>query len=176
MTQPCMSCARVGTSCCKNNQVNLTTGDIQRVSDFLGHQNFYTLEPPVLEEICPAYDPQWLPLIMEPTGKVRVLKRTAEKNCSMLTENGCQLPYDCRPLICRLYPYTYTEEGIMGIDASCPISREKNWSVILEQLDMPADKARQWLGLLYTEVKKSHEPCEVSPPQVCSLPPSIFGT
>jgi len=161
-----MRCARVGTSCCKNYQISLTTGDIQRVSDFLGHQNFFTLEPPVPEEINPEYDPQWLPLIMESMGRVRVLKRTAEKNCSMLTENGCQLPYDCRPLICRLYPYTYTEEGIVGIGASCPISREKDWGAILEQLDMPADKARQWLCLLYTEVRKSHEPCEVIAPQV----------
>ncbi|MBU2628293.1 MAG: YkgJ family cysteine cluster protein [Proteobacteria bacterium] len=154
MTLPCMSCARIGTSCCKNYQISLTTGDIQRISEVLGHTDFFTFEPPVLEEIEPGYDPNWLSLIMGSQGMVRVLKRTEQRNCALLTKNGCSLPYDCRPLICRLYPYTYTEQGILGIDQACPISQGKDWGPVLDQLDMPENKAKQWLALLYAEVRE----------------------
>ena len=154
----CMNCARTGTSCCKNYQISLTTGDIQRISEFLGHQNFFTLETPVLEDIEPDYDPLWLSMILRPEGLVRVLIRTPERNCAMLTETGCTLPYDRRPLICRLYPYKYTEEGILGIDQACPISKEKEWGSLLCQLDMPADQAKQWLTLLYAEVRNELNP------------------
>ncbi|MBF0202555.1 MAG: hypothetical protein HQK66_14855 [Desulfamplus sp.] len=85
-------------------------------------------------------------------SRVRVLKRSAEKNCYFLTQEGCHLPFARRPLICRLYPYTYTSNGILGIDRSCPISREQEWQSILDHLDMPADRALEWLTLLYDEV------------------------
>ncbi len=153
VTLSCMSCARIGTSCCKNYQISLTTGDIQRISEFLGRQDFFTFEAPVPEDIEPDYDPLWMSMVLQPQGLVRVLKRTLERNCSLLTTTGCCLPYDRRPLICRLYPYRYTEDGILGIDQACPIAREKEWGAILDGLDMPADKARQWLTLLYSEVK-----------------------
>jgi Fe-S-cluster containining protein len=153
-----MSCARIGTSCCKNYQISLTTGDIQRISDFLGHQNFFTFEAPVPEDIEPDYDPLWMSMVLQPQGLVRVLKRTGEKNCGLLTTTGCCLPYDRRPLICRLYPYRYTEDGILGIDQACPIAREKEWGAVLDGLDMPTDKARQWLTLLYSEVRSELDP------------------
>ena len=153
-----MNCAQAGTSCCKNYQIILTTGDIQRISDFLGHQNFYTLEPPVFEDIVPDYDPLWMPMVLKSEGLVCVLKRTPEKNCALLMETGCSLPYDRRPLICRLYPYRYTEEGILGIDEACPISGEKEWGFVLDKLDMPAGKAKQWISLLYAEVRNEMNP------------------
>jgi len=154
----CMNCARIGTSCCTHYQIILTTGDIQRISDFLGHQNFFILEPPVLEDIEPDYDPFWMPMVLKPEGVVCVLKRTREKSCVLLTETGCSLPYDRRPLICRLYPYKYTEEGILGIDTDCPISGEKEWGCVLDTLDMPTAKAKQWISLLYAEVRNEIKP------------------
>ncbi|MBU4129792.1 MAG: YkgJ family cysteine cluster protein [Proteobacteria bacterium] len=153
MTLSCMSCAQAGTSCCKNYQVNLTTGDMHRISEFLGHQDFSTIEPPVLEDIEPKYDPDWLPLIVRPDGMVRVLKKDRERYCTMLTPTGCQLPYDRRPLICRLYPYTYTEKGIVGVDSACPISKESDCQSVLDRLDMPLEKAKKCLALIYAEFK-----------------------
>ena len=155
VTQPCMNCARAGTSCCKGYQILLTTGDLERISGFLGDHDFFTFETPVPEEFSPDYDPTWLPMILGSDTQVRVLKRTPEKNCSLLTPTGCRLPFDRRPLICRLYPYTYTEQGILGVDAACPISREKEWGTVLEHLDMPTARATQWLTQLYAEVRGS---------------------
>jgi Fe-S-cluster containining protein len=153
-----MTCARSGSSCCKNYQIHLTTGDIHRISAIIGNTGFVANEFPVSEEIDPDYDPQWLPMIMSQDGRVRVLKRTSEKNCVLLTSTGCSLPFDSRPLICRLYPYTYSESGILGIDTACPISRDSGWATVLKELDMPAEKAKQWCMQLYQEVRDEHFP------------------
>ncbi len=154
MSQPCAYCARAGTSCCSGYQIILTSGDISRISNIVGNQDFWVSELPVPEDIEPGYDPLWLPLILGGESRVRVLKRSAEKKCFFLTPEGCRLPFVSRPLICRLYPYTYTSDGILGIDSACPISRDQGWQVILDQLDMPADRAREWLTLLYDEVSR----------------------
>ncbi len=153
MTQPCKRCALAGTSCCKNHQIVLTTGDFERIARFTGNQDFSVTGPLIVEEIQTDYDPQWLPLIMESGNHVKFLRRTPEKTCILLTENGCQLPFDHRPLMCRLYPYTYTEDDILGIDTACPISKENEWTKILEQLEMPSQKAREWRAMLYSEIR-----------------------
>ncbi len=70
----------------------------------------------------------------------------------MLGENGCLLPMAVRPLICRLHPYTYTEAGISGVDPACPISRERDFSAVLEKLGMAMNEARRWHELLYCEL------------------------
>ena len=154
MTIPCVGCAQAGTSCCRNYQIILTRGDIQRAAEFLGRRDFFTLEPPVLEDIEPDYDPCWMPMIVSSKGLVRVLKRTAEKDCFLLTETGCPLPCECRPLICRLYPYNYTEAGIIGIDRACPIAKEEERVSLLDGLDMPEDKAKKWVPMLYAEIRE----------------------
>lgn len=159
MSLSCMDCARAGTSCCNHYQIVLTTGDIERMASFLGHQNFFTIEPPILEDMEPDYDPDWLPLVLGDDTRIRVLKRDANRTCFLLSATGCSLPAENRPLICRLYPYTYNEEGILGIDHDCPISKEMEWGTVLERLDMPAEKAKQWLSLLYAEVKKGRNGC-----------------
>jgi len=46
----------------------------------------------------------------------------------------------------------HTEKGILGVDESCPISKEKESNAILEQLDMPLVKAREWQKKLYLEL------------------------
>lgn len=141
-----------GGSCCLNRQIILTTGDIERISQFVGTREFYTMEAPESWYLEPSYDPDWLPLVMKPGNVLRVLKRNREKNCEMLTDKGCRLPFSIRPLICQLHPYMHTEKGILGVDESCPISKEKESNAILEQLDMPLVKAREWQKKLYLEL------------------------
>jgi hypothetical protein len=46
----------------------------------------------------------------------------------------------------------YTEEGILGIDPTCPISRKADWPSVLERLGMPIEKARDWQHMLYAEL------------------------
>ncbi len=92
-------------------------------------------------------------MILLPDRHVKVLKRTLDKNCILLSKTGCCLPIDKRPLICRLYPYIYIEQGILGIDPECPISQNRNWERILSGMEMPKEKADVWISLLYNEMR-----------------------
>ena len=153
MTTPCYQCSQDGTSCCKGTQILLTAGDVRRIARFLGHFRFFTFEVPDPVYTDPGDDPGWLTLTVRPDGRRCVLKRTAGKSCTMLSEKGCILPITVRPLICRLHPYTYTEADVSGVDPSCPMSHEKNWPVLLEQLGMASVEARKWHRMLYHELR-----------------------
>jgi len=153
MVMPCAICASLGKSCCKGYQIYLTPGDISRISDYLKLSDFYTVEPPVLTDIEPDYDPLWLPMIMSEDHQVRVLKRGADKQCCLATDSGCLLPLNRRPLICRLFPYDFKETCILGIDASCPISKDRDWQTVLNRMDMTKAKANMWRDLLYEEIR-----------------------
>jgi Fe-S-cluster containining protein len=155
VTAICALCAFNGTSCCQNFQIPLTDGDVLRISTYRGNRDFLSVEPPVPEEIEPVYDPTWLPRLLRQDHLVRVLARTPEKKCVLLTENGCCLPLEQRPLICRLHPYTYTEHGPMGIDPSCPISKSPDGLALLESMQMPVSRAKGWVTLLYEELQES---------------------
>jgi Fe-S-cluster containining protein len=153
MTSHCYQCSQNGTSCCQGTQILLTTGDVLRITRFLGAFDFFTFEVPDPSYTDPGDDPVWLTLTIRSDGRRRVLKRTADKSCTMLAGKGCILPITLRPLICRLHPYTYTEADISGIDPTCPMSRERNWPALLEQLGMAIFEARQWHRLLYCELR-----------------------
>ncbi len=154
MVTPCATCASLGHSCCKGYQIYLTSGDIVRISGFLKHSDFYTYEPPILSDIEPDYDTCWLPLIMSEGNRVRVLNRTDDKQCCLAFAMGCLLPLETRPLICRLFPYDFINHHILGIDSSCPISKECNWQSILDGMEMTESKAQHWVDLLYEEIAK----------------------
>lgn len=159
MNTPCAICAGQGTSCCNKYQIFVTPGDISRIADISKDQIFFTFEPPVSSDIEPDYDPSWLPLILSPDKHVRVLKRTFEKKCTFTSDTGCLLPPERRPLLCRLYPYTFMENGILGIDPDCPISKERAWQPVLDRMGMPIPQARQWLSCLYGEIRKERPVC-----------------
>ena len=161
MATPCALCADQGTSCCKGYQIFLTPGDVHRISDFSHHSNFFIFESPIPEEIEPDYDPSWLSRIISSTHLVRVLKRTGEKQCCWASENGCLLPPNRRPLICRLYPYTFNENCFLGIDSNCPISKNRAWQSVLNEMNMPLFMAKQWLDLLYLEIREDIKDCDI---------------
>lgn len=148
----CFKCSQNGISCCKGTQICLTAGDVRRISQLLNSCNFFTTEMPDPVYLDQGDDPAWVMLTIRPDGQRCVLKRTVDKSCIMLGENGCLLPMAVRPLICRLHPYTYTEAGISGVDPACPISRERDFSAVLEKLGMTMNEARRWHELLYCEL------------------------
>lgn len=149
---PCIRCAMAGGTCCLNRQIVLTLGDVDRITAYVGHRDFFAMEGPEPCYLEPFYDQFWLPLVLNSKGLLRVLKRNADKSCGMLTHKGCILPFESRPLVCQLHPYMYTETEILGIDDTCPISRENDGFGILNRLNMPMEKAIGWQHLLYDEL------------------------
>ncbi len=152
MKNSCYSCFLQGVSCCQGTQIYLTAGDVQRISQFLEDSDFFTIEIPDAVYLDAGNDPKWLMLTVRPDGQRRVLKRTAEKNCTMLRDSGCRLPMSIRPLVCRLYPYEFTESGVSGIDPVCPISRAEDCASLMDRLGMTINAAGEWHRLLYREL------------------------
>jgi hypothetical protein len=152
MKSICEQCAISGKSCCQGTQICLTSGDVRRISQFLTADSFSTIEKADAGYTDPGDDPGWIALTIRPDGTRRVMKRTGNQSCIMLGELGCRLPMHVRPLVCRLHPYEFTEAGISGIDQSCLIAKESDWTGVMQQLGMAMDDACQWHRLLYCEL------------------------
>ena len=151
----CAQCAAIGKTCCQKCEILLTDGDIKRINAATGMTDFHEFRKPD----NPAYldqedDPAWLHLAFEPDGTRRVLKRKANLDCQFLTKNGCRLDMETRPIVCRLYPYEYTEQGISGVCGSeCPTHAMKLDKSLVDALSMNENDANRWRNMLYSELR-----------------------
>jgi Fe-S-cluster containining protein len=152
----CARCAGTRKTCCQTSEIHVTAGDIRRIRACLGQDPPCELKRPD----NPSYldqgdDPSWLMYVFKPDGSRRVLARREGGDCCYLCPDGCLLPLDARPLVCRLYPYTYNESGFTGIDADrCPVEFLGPGQGILAALGMEnPDIYLQWRAMLYDEIK-----------------------
>ncbi len=156
----CIRCARHMKTCCQTSEVYATPGDVERIAEHTGQRDFYHFAPP--ED--PIYlqqddDPIWPQLVFKtPEGVRRVLKRRPDGDCIFLGEQGCILPLETRPLVCRIYPYDYNEQGIKPqLAHGCPIellpaTTGNTDPLLLQALDMKQDAAERWHQQLYAEL------------------------
>jgi Fe-S-cluster containining protein len=134
--------------------VYATPGDVQRIAEFTGRDNFTEFRAPANELYSDQDDdPLWRDRVFRKDHTRRVLKREENGDCTFLSETGCVLPYETRPLVCRLYPYEYTEEGIADdLADGCPLELLAPGQGLIEALDMNLEKARLWHRMLYDEI------------------------
>jgi uncharacterized protein len=158
----CARCARHQRTCCQDTDVFVTPGDIDRIESFTGRSGFHEYRAPV----NPAYldqddDPAWVQYAIRPDGSRRVLLHRSGGDCIFLGLQGCELPQDVRPLVCRLHPYDYDEGGIEDAPAQgCPMHLLPAGRHLLDEMDMDLEAARQWHRQLYEEMKlKEPVPC-----------------
>ncbi len=150
----CVKCAKlVGKTCCQNMEIYVTPGDTARITEYTGQSGFYEFLKP-----SPAYseqedDPIWKAYVFRSDGTRRILKRTDEGNCIFLTLNGCRLSTEIRPLLCRLYPYTFDADNIyLKFEEGCPVNLLKPKQSLAEALNISLEKAIEWHYILYTEI------------------------
>ena len=158
---PCARCASVQKTCCQRAEIVVTRGDIDRITQHTGRADFWSWRPPE----SPAYteqdpeDPNWVRYTVNERGDRRTLHRMPNGNCVFLGSHGCILPGEVRPLVCRLYPYAYTEQGITGLDDEyCPremlIPKDQPKATMLTVLGMNPDDGRRWHAMLYDELRR----------------------
>jgi Fe-S-cluster containining protein len=139
----------------------VTVGDRKRIADHTGQTDFWELRAPAdASYLDQDDDPNWLKWTLQPDGTRAVLRRRPSGDCHFLTPAGCRLPMEVRPVVCRLYPYGYTEQGLTGIeDDYCPPEVIPPDSTILKVLDMRHQDAVRWHRILYTELRtgKPHD-------------------
>jgi len=150
----CVRCARRRKTCCQISEVYATPGDVRRIAEFTGLGDFTEFRVPE----NPSYgdqddDPAWQEHIFRQDQSRRVLKRQPDGDCTFLGEQGCTLPYETRPLVCRLYPFEYSEQGISEeLADGCPLELLQPGQGLIEALDMNLDNARRWHRMLYEEI------------------------
>jgi Fe-S-cluster containining protein len=161
----------VETTCCQQREIYVSPGDVRRIHAHTGLSGFFAYEVP--NE--PSYldqddDPLWRDNVIRPDGTRRVLRR-ANGNCMFLGPVGCMLPLEVRPLVCRLYPYDYTEEGIKpDLAEGCPLNLLRTGETLIDALGMNLSDAKRWHRQLYDEVRQEATtpvPLEVPAPKPC---------
>jgi uncharacterized protein len=150
----CARCAKHTTTCCQDTDIYVTLGDVRRITPHAKGQPFTEFRPPAY----PVYDQQledpfWHQHVFREDGQRRVLKHQSNKDCFFLGEQGCVLPADARPSICRLYPFDYNADGILPRLASgCPVELLRPDQSLIVELQMDAEHAEQLRRRLYVEM------------------------
>jgi len=151
---PCAQCAGLGPTCCERSEVLVTRGDIGRIETHVGRNGFWERkrvgDQSILDQPDDLRFVQWG---FDEQGARRVLKRRENGACTFLSVHGCTLPGHVRPLICRLYPFRYTEGGLDGSDAHCPTELVPPGRTILQVLDVRRVEAETWHRQLYHELQ-----------------------
>ena len=129
--------------------------DVRRIAVFTSRIDFFEYRPPA----DPAYlagdiDPQWQHHVFRLDGTRRLLMQQSSGDCIFLTRRGCQMSLEVRPLVCRLYPLTYTGAGIESEpDKRCPVQRFCLGQTIGEAFGISMQQALSWHTDLYLEMK-----------------------
>lgn len=144
----------MGKTCCQQTDIYVTVNDVIRIGAFTARVDFFEFRPPG----DPAYlstgeDPPWQQYVFRLDGTRRVLKQQPSGDCFFLTEIGCSLELEVRPLICRLYPLTYTVYGVHAEpDERCPVNRYSGGMPVLVAFGMSMQTVLRWHSDLYNEM------------------------
>lgn len=150
----CATCAMQGKSCCVCRDILVSGGDLTRIADQTGTADFFEMRvPQAAAYLDQDDDPNWNIYTLKSDGTRRVLKHTRPGICWFLTDKGCLLPEQTRPLVCRLHPVEFTEEKIVGLSPECPAEHLPAGETVLVNLEMNLDLAETWRQQLYAELR-----------------------
>lgn len=154
----CVRCARAMETCCQSCEIYVSPGDAQRIAEYTQTtvESFAEFRYPDDPIYLTAHedDPIWPLTVIREDHQRRVLKRRENGDCHFLGEQGCRLPLETRPLVCRLYPFDYNEQGIKPqLARGCPVELLRPGTTLLQELDMNIEDARRWHAQLYQEIR-----------------------
>ncbi|MBN2533625.1 MAG: YkgJ family cysteine cluster protein [Spirochaetales bacterium] len=149
----CEKCAGVKNTCCIARDVIITPGDIKRIEEVIISKDFYEFRPVSdLEYLVQEDDPNWNIYTFFENGTRRVLKHKENNRCIFLHDMGCSLPGYVRPLVCRLHPFLYNEQGLTGISSDCPVELLDVNEDIYTSIGINTSLAETWRKELYHEL------------------------
>lgn len=153
----CARHAQIGVTCCQKSEILLTDGDKARISAHTGDDGFWEVRAPHDPVYrVEAHERDGWALGFYPDGTRPVTKRKPNGDCTFLGHAGCVLPLDVRPIVCRLYPYSFDDERITGVEADrCPLEVVRPGGSIVEELGMDPAIAEDWRSQLYSELREA---------------------
>jgi Fe-S-cluster containining protein len=131
---------------------------LERIESHSGREDFFEYRQPDNPEYADQDDdPVWRDHVFRDDGSRRVLKRRPDGDCTFLGPHGCTLPLEVRPLVCRIYPYDFSEEGIHEeLSEGCPLELLRPGQGLIQALDMKLADAQRWRDQLYQEILLEH--------------------
>lgn len=155
----CVRCARHMKTCCQTAEVYVTPDDVDRIKAHTGQQGFTEFRVPENSVYLDQEDdPAWLKYVFRKDGSRRILKRRDNGDCPFLGSAGCILPLEIRPLVCRIYPYDYTEQGLREeLARGCPLELLRPGQDLIAALEMNRADAERWHQQLYQEIRHEEE-------------------
>jgi Fe-S-cluster containining protein len=152
-------------TCCQRAEILVSSEDVRRIAAHTGLspseggdfvERRAPADPSYLED--DPDDPRWRLLTVASDGTRRMLKRKPDGDCTFLGPQGCVLPTDVRPLVCRLYPWSYDQRGLLAEDADyCPTATlQPPQGRMALLLDIPVGIAEGWRSQLYAELENDH--------------------
>ncbi|MHB8898020.1 MAG: hypothetical protein ACYC6Y_04675 [Thermoguttaceae bacterium] len=155
----CVHCAARQQTCCQAHDIYVSLTDLRRIREFVGGGGFWEYRVPVNAAYLDSDDdPLWQSRVIRPGNSRRVLKQQVGGDCHFLRSTGCRLPMEVRPLVCRLHPCEYDEQGIWPeLSPGCPWFLLAPGRSLHESVGMSPPDARRWHRQLYQEIRQ--EPC-----------------
>ena len=146
-------------TCCQTCEVYVTPGDVGRIAAHTARRDFFEYRPPANPVYEVDDDPAWQVGVFRPDGTRRVLRRQPNGNCPFLGAQGCELPLETRPLVCRIYPFEYDASGLKPDELApgCPTELLRPGQGLIQALDMNRTDAIRWHAQLYAEIRLNHE-------------------
>lgn len=153
----CMRCARTTRTCCQERDIYVTPSDVARISaatetaDFFEYRKARYLDYAEQED-----DPVWSARVFRSDGRRRVLRQNAADDCLFLSDEGCRLDFEARPLICRLHPRLFNHQGLSdSISPDCPLQLLGAEERIEEAIEgCSLEDACRWHRMLYEEISQ----------------------
>ncbi len=160
---PCLACAATRRTCCQICDINITDADLDRIRLHTGRDDFHEFRFLADHYYAPdnwpdAEDPHWHRLVFRASdSKGQALRRRPAGDCWFLGTGGCLLPVAVRPLICRIHPYYYSEQGLLRLDTGyCPSGTFDGFAGMDEAaaaFGVSREQAELWRRQLYAELR-----------------------
>lgn len=164
----CVRCARHQHTCCQDSDIHVSLADVRRIAaaTATGCDDFAEFRLPADAVYDQSIeDPFWHMHVFRKDGMRRVLKQRPNGDCGFLGDQGCTLPTEARPLVCRLFPFDYNADGILERPASgCPVELLKPGRTLFKELQMAADHAEKLRVQLYREIAEPGSNSEEATP------------
>ena len=164
----CEQCARLQKTCCERSDVEvaLTEGDIIRIRRFYKANDFYR-RIPVPPELAATYENPdhhdatvslYVAGLFDAQGRRPILEKQADGRCLFVTGQGCVLPVEARPLLCRLYPYDWNDQRLLWIHAPyCPHEFSADEMDLVQKIGDTKEIALNLVEQLYAELASKGE-------------------
>lgn len=151
----CSLCSRLQKTCCQITEIYVTQADVARIQAATGERDFHEFRVPENPDYLDQDDdPVWAHFVFRADQSRRILKHKDDGDCHFLSVFGCRLPLETRPLVCRIYPYDYSNGRLTGlVQGLCPVTllepgQSLTVALGMEQTEQPS----RWIADLYKEI------------------------